>query len=64
MATSIPPYASIMILVNRASKDMVGDDASSFGMQHLCGLISEHVVPFNLTHLKKLSLLHVVPPFL
>ena len=64
MATSIPLCASIIIRVNKNYKDMVGDDASSLDMYHLCSLWSVHFLPFNFPRLfLLLSLLHVVAPF-
>ena len=51
MATCLPSCASIMILVNSCCKDIVGDDASSLGIYHLCDLPSAHVPPFNLPQL-------------
>ena len=47
IATYLPLCVSFMMLLNRDSKDMVGDDTYLLGMQHLCGLTSEHVLPFN-----------------
>ena len=63
MATYLPLGASIMIMVNRDSKYMVGDDSSSLGIYNLCGLPYAHVLPFNFPHpFLLLYLLHVVPP--
>ena len=64
MATYLPLGASIMIMVNRDSKYMVGDDSSSLGIYNLCGLPYAHVLPFNFPNIfLLLYLLHVVPPF-
>ena len=65
MATYLHFCTSNMILVNRDSKDMVGGDASSLGMYHVFGLLSEHVLSFSFPHLYILFIsLYVVPPFL
>ena len=51
MATYLPLCVSIMIMVNRDSKYMVGDDSSSLGIYNLCGLPLAQVLPFNFPHL-------------
>ena len=51
MDTYIPSCDSSIILVNRSSKDMVGDDSSSLGIYHLFGLPYEHIPPFNFPYI-------------
>ena len=50
MATYISVCASMIRLVNRASKDMACEDASYLGMQYLYVLPSANVFPFSFPH--------------
>ena len=45
--TSLPSCASTMRLVNKASREMVGEDGSSSVMYYLCGNPYAHTLPFS-----------------
>ena len=45
--TYLPLCASMMSLVNKASREIAGDDASSLVMQHLWGHPSAQIPPLN-----------------
>ena len=51
MATHIDSCASMIIMINRASKDIAVEDASFLGIYHLYGLPYAHVPPFIYPHL-------------
>ena len=47
IVTSIPSCVSMMSMVNRASREMVGEYASYLVMQHLLVRPSTHILPFG-----------------